>query len=159
MSMHDPDRVQQLRDDIDKRSGEGASQSAEEAAEAAKEKHRAAQRAQGFDVVGPQPDRESDDDLPLTVWSPPTGHRQEELEQMVEVKTAESILAKARAQGEPVFVFRAKDFFSVMILAHYAEIIEKYGPDDAQFHRDVIDHLNDFKEWQRQNVDKVRYPD
>lgn len=146
MSMHDPDRVREMRDDIDRRSVEGGSLSAEESAEAAMQKHRAAQQAAGYEPTPHQAE---------TLWEPPVGQK----EPMPEIKTAESILAKARANGEPVFVFRAKDFFSVMILAHYAEIIEKYGPDDADFHRDVIDHLNEFKQWQRENVDKVRYPD
>lgn len=69
------------------------------------------------------------------------------------------ILQECHTTGEPFFIFRAKDIFSIMILANYAEIIEKYGPDDAEFHRDIVDQLNEFKHWQRKNVAKVRYPD
>lgn len=172
MSMHDPDRVQELRDDIDRRSGEGASRSAEETAQDAKEKHRAAQQAKGFDVVGPQPSR--DEDPPLTVWTPPTGHRQDEVSEKIQQmlgqlrETVQQISAnphafkmvmEAEATREPLFCFRARDFFSIQVLVHYANIVEQYGPDDAQFHNNIVDAIGEFKEWQKLNVDQVRYPD
>lgn len=76
-----------------------------------------------------------------------------------EPSKAQKLLNECIETEEPFFIFRAKDIFSVMILAQYAEIIEKYGPDDAEFHKDIIDELHLFKDWQRKNIAKVRYPD
>lgn len=159
MSMHDPDRVQKIRDDIERRSGEGQSQSAEELAEDAKAKHRAAQQSAGFDVVAPQPE---------TIWEPPVGGKVVEgqfsdpapLFQKNEKRTKDAhILESTSFTGEPIFIFRAKDFFSIQVLTHYANLVEQYGPDDAQFHNDIIDAIGEFKEWQKAHVAQVRYPD
>lgn len=72
---------------------------------------------------------------------------------------AMKMVMDAERTGEPLFCFRARDFFSVQVISHYAEIVEKYGPDDSAFHNNIVDALGEFKEWQKANVSKVRYPD
>ncbi len=75
------------------------------------------------------------------------------------VKTAESILASAQEQDEPVFVMRAKDLFSVPMLYQYLEKVELHGPANLEFHDAIVDLIEEFKTWQKRNQGKVRYPD
>lgn len=72
---------------------------------------------------------------------------------------ARRMVEEAEVTGEPLFCFRARDFFSVQVITFYANLVEQYGPDDSEFHRRIIDALGDFKEWQKANVAQVRYPD
>jgi hypothetical protein len=69
------------------------------------------------------------------------------------------ILKDCAVTGEPVFVFRAKDIFSTMVLTRYLEIVESYGPSDHEFQRTIVESIQMFKDWQAANTDKVRYPD
>lgn len=138
MSTYDPDAIQELQEDIERRSGDRRSMSAEEATQAAIAEHQARQLASGYT---PKP-------TPIgNHVKPPTNPRSLE------------ILRKCEEAGEPAFVFRARDFFSIMVLSYYADVIERYGPDDADFHRDVVIALGDFKDWQKANINQVRYPD
>lgn len=130
----DPSEVEDLRAEIDAKSKSYGPKKAEPT-ETAEERHLRLQAEQGHTASVtpmPVPSRRGD--------------------------KAQHIL-ESLEEDEPFFIFRAKDIFSIMVLANYAEIIEKYGPDDADFHRDVIDQLLAFKHWQRNNVEKVRYPD
>ena len=61
-------------------------------------------------------------------------------------------------EGEPVFIFRAQDILSVMVLSHYAKLIEDYTSGGGQL-TSVIDTANEFREWQRANPGKVKLPD
>lgn len=61
--------------------------------------------------------------------------------------------------GEPYFVFRAKDIFSLMVLGEYAELIDKYLPQASEMAAGVADAKDDFHAWQIQNPDRLRYPD
>lgn len=72
---------------------------------------------------------------------------------------AGEILKKCAVSGEPVFILRAKDIFSVMVIAKYLEIVESYGPSDHEFQATIVNTLQNFKDWQAKNIDKVRYPD
>ena len=141
MTKKSEEELRELREGIEQRSGEGRSASAEEVTEAAQEKHRQAQAQQGFGEV-----------IPLL---PP------EVLIGAEVKNPKALrmIREAEHTGEPVFCFRARDFFSIQIIAYYADIVERYGPDDAGFHQNIIDSLGEFKDWQKANIDKVRYPD
>lgn len=69
------------------------------------------------------------------------------------------IIQECAASGEPIFVFRAKDLFSVMVIREYQKLIEEYGPDDGHMITDIEVRLSEFKSWQRENVTQVRYPD
>jgi hypothetical protein len=72
---------------------------------------------------------------------------------------AHKMVMQAELTGEPLFCFRARDFFSIQVIAFYANIVEQYGPDDADFHRNIVDALGEFKEWQKDHITEVRYPD
>lgn len=142
------EELEKLRDDIDKRSGEGAATTAQELTEAAQALHQMKQQQSDIEFADPAA-RFNDvvqglGDLALGVAKNPH---------------AMKMVMDAEKTGEPLFCFRARDFFSVQVISHYAEIVEKYGPDDSEFHRKIVDALGEFKDWQRDNVAKVRYPD
>jgi hypothetical protein len=59
---------------------------------------------------------------------------------------------------EPIFVFRAQDILSVMVLSHYAKLLEDYQQDGSQL-VSVVDAANDFRSWQKANPGKVKLPD
>lgn len=61
--------------------------------------------------------------------------------------------------GEPVFVLRAQDLFSTMAIKKYLDMLEEFAPNDSDIQADLIEVLEAFKEWQKINRDKVRYPD
>lgn len=69
------------------------------------------------------------------------------------------IIMETRDSGEPIFVLRAKDIFSVLVIREYAKLIAEYGPDETQFLDDIEQRLVEFKKWQREHVGLVRYPD
>lgn len=71
----------------------------------------------------------------------------------------EAIVEDCLIRDEPFFVFRARDIFSLMALKTYLRQLEDFGPDDPEFHESIVNCLNDFREWQTQNVRDVRYPD
>lgn len=59
---------------------------------------------------------------------------------------------------EPIFVFRAQDILSVMVLSHYARLVEEYQQHGYQL-ESIIDAANDFRKWQRENPGLVKLPD
>lgn len=74
------------------------------------------------------------------------------------MKTAESVLKKAREQNIPVFVLVAKDKCSVKAISSYCYECFKEGC--AEHHIFEIDETyKKFKDWQRSNPDKVKLPD
>lgn len=71
----------------------------------------------------------------------------------------EAIVEDCLIREEPFFVFRGRDIFSTMVLKHYLKILEDYGPDDPDFQANIVEFINNLKNWQTQNVADVRYPD
>lgn len=69
------------------------------------------------------------------------------------------MVTEAEQTGEPLFCLRARDFFSIQVIASYAELVERYGPDNPDFLANIVDALGEFKEWQKSNTAIVRYPD
>lgn len=69
---------------------------------------------------------------------------------------AAQLVAKLH-EGEPIFVFRAQDILSVMVLSHYATLLEQYG--DLEMIEAVVKWRNRFQEWQRSNPGLVKLPD
>lgn len=72
---------------------------------------------------------------------------------------ARHILEACAETGEPIFVFRARDIFSVRVIADYLREVERYGPSDYQFQEDISRALEEFKAWQHAHTSLVRYPD
>ena len=72
---------------------------------------------------------------------------------------AKHILEACAGSGEPVFILRARDFFAIMAINHYLQVVEEFGPTNLDFQREIVDTLSGFKNWQRANSDKVRFPD
>lgn len=139
MSTHDPDEVREIMDDIAERSAQAPPpKTAEELRDDRAEVHRRLQaqateaRATILDALDGEPGMK------------PKGLR---------------IVESCIAGGEPYFVFRAKDIFSVMAITEYLRIVEQYGPEDHEMQRGICQALAQFKEWQGQNVNLVRYPD
>lgn len=58
---------------------------------------------------------------------------------------------------EPIFIFRAQDILSVMVLSHYAMLLEQYG--DLEMIESVVKWRNQFQQWQRANPGLVKMPD
>lgn len=65
----------------------------------------------------------------------------------------------SEGHGEPVFVLRGKDLFAILNITNYQELIEKFSPNDVEIGEQISDVIEAFKNWQRGNMDKVRYPD
>lgn len=150
MSTYDPDAVRKMQEEIEAKQTSGSS-SPEDVASLVADNHLRLQAERGH-----TPAQEALQELPDINWIGPQQMDQQASKDVMD--KGWRILEKLEF-GEPFFIFRAKDFFSVMVLAHYVEVVEKYGPDNASFHTDIIDALGEFKEWQRNNAAKVRYPD
>ena len=173
MSQHDEERVRLLREDIDQRSAAtGESASAEDLAVAAQQRHLEAQGAH-VDLSGaPAPDPQFKDPAELFggVTTEQASDGMDRLQEAIQ-KIGEATLdicknphamrmvMDSQKTGEPLFCFRARDFFSIQVIAFYARIVEEYGPDDAAFHNNIVDALGEFKEWQKDHITEVRYPD
>lgn len=76
----------------------------------------------------------------------------------IEGKAAE-ILAACAQTDEPIFVLRGQDIFSVMGMGGYLRIVGDFAPDDIEMQSSIVDEIAAFKHWQKNNMDKVRYPD
>lgn len=61
--------------------------------------------------------------------------------------------------GEPFFVLRAKDIFSVMAVRKYAELVESYGPIDYDFQEQLEEQVQRLRDWQVEHPHDVKYPD
>ncbi len=75
------------------------------------------------------------------------------------VSRSERMAQECIEAGEPFFVLRAKDMFSVMAVHNYAKLVEEYGPLDVEFHGAVTDSAQEMREWQQANPQRVKYPD
>lgn len=73
-------------------------------------------------------------------------------------KTA-NMLIDCATTGEPVFVFRAKDLLSTMVLTHYVGLLSLYLAPDDEIVPMVHDDLDKFRNWQKANPSLVRLPD
>lgn len=69
------------------------------------------------------------------------------------------ILQKVMVTGEPFFILRAKDLFSVMAISEYLRLIEQYAPENFEFQEGVFESLKTIKEWQKNHPEQLRYPD
>ena len=72
---------------------------------------------------------------------------------------SEIIAIECVESGEPFFVLRAKDMFSVMAVNNYSKLVDEYGPLDTEFHVAVLDIAQEMREWQMAHQDRVKYPD
>ena len=72
---------------------------------------------------------------------------------------AQKIIDQCSSSGEPVFILRAKDIFSPMVIKKYIDLVADYGPNDHEFQEEVLDIFEAFRSWQHKNVQQVRYPD
>lgn len=71
----------------------------------------------------------------------------------------ESIVYHCLKDGEPFFVLRARDIFSIMVIREYLRLIENYGPENIEFQQTLVDIINVFRGWQTNRPTMVRYPD
>ena len=74
-------------------------------------------------------------------------------------KSAEGIVRKAFENGEPVFVLRAKDIFSLPIISRYLNMVRTRGPTNSDYEKDIENIFQAFRTWQEDHVGQVRYPD
>jgi hypothetical protein len=70
-----------------------------------------------------------------------------------------SILEQCAETGEPIFIFRARDVFALNAIFAYQDVIERYGPRNLDFQRQIVDAVAMFKDWQREHANEVRFPD
>lgn len=73
-------------------------------------------------------------------------------------KSAHSVIDKAFANDEPVFVMRAKDVHSVRALSAYLASVQG-GGSSPEFIEDIIRIHRAFRLWQTDHTDQVRFPD
>lgn len=69
------------------------------------------------------------------------------------------IVRECRDRGEPFFVVRAKDVLSVFALDEYTRIVERYAPGEHELLEGIQQTLDDFRLWQSEHRDQVRFPD
>jgi hypothetical protein len=72
---------------------------------------------------------------------------------------AEKIFRECADSGEPIIIFRAKDVLSLMVIAHYQELLEMYIPENREFHARVAMKAQEVREWMALNPNKVHLPD
>lgn len=61
-------------------------------------------------------------------------------------------------RDEPVFIFRAKDILSTMVIMHYLTLVTSYNPDNFLI-ESITETLNEFRRWQQENPSEVKLPD
>lgn len=153
-STHDDEEVRRVQAEIEAANAtkEGSIDEDELRRRVAAE-HAARQAAQGYSPASPQPRGVSEGEAALpqeTGIVPMFGS--------VTGKAAK-IINEVNGTDEPIFVFRAKDIFSIMVVAHYISLLEQYGPEAHDMVISAHEQLEAMKAWQRANVGKVRYPD
>lgn len=72
---------------------------------------------------------------------------------------AQHILEKVSGSDEPIFILRAKDLLSVPTIVKYLNLYGEFMPSDVTFEASVVNTIEGFKQWQKDNPDKVRWPD
>lgn len=155
MSTHDPHRVADLQAKIEEKSGQGGTKSPEEMQAEIRAKHAAAQAQSGYAADPPSPP---------TLWDPhPRGPVTVEDEPQHELGAirgkAAKIIEEVMQTGEPIFILRAKDIFSVMGVAAYLGQVEQFGPQAFELVRSGSEQLEVMRQWQIDHVGQVRYPD
>lgn len=109
----------------------------------------------------PTPQGEFDSQVAMDAQSALMRYIVDQYDSILEPKHSkgEAIVYDCLTGDEPFFVFRARDIFSIMAMKQYLTALENFGPDNPDFHKGIIDCINDFKRWQSENVTSVRYPD
>lgn len=74
-------------------------------------------------------------------------------------KSAVGIVQSAFDNGEPVFVLRAKDIFSLPVIGEYLNRVRQYGPTNPSYEKDIEHIFQAFRTWQEMHLGQVRYPD
>lgn len=159
---HDQEKVDQLREEIEGQSSQRrGSLSAQELAAEQAEAHRLLQEQRATLAADP-PSRHT-----------PTGPSMAE-EALARVSTpvfpdmvnvakiggkAAKIIKEVAESGEPIFILRAKDIFSIQAVGHYIDLLEKYGPEAHDMAIGASEQNQVMRSWQRDNVSMVRYPD
>lgn len=69
------------------------------------------------------------------------------------------ILAETKETDEPIFIFRAKDILSMFPLKEYERRVEDYAGDDHEHLMAISVRITEFRDWQRNNADKIKLPD
>ncbi|HKU53136.1 MAG TPA: hypothetical protein VJQ25_11750 [Nitrospira sp.] len=72
---------------------------------------------------------------------------------------ADRIIRQCKQNGEPYFVLRGKDIFSVGAINYYALQAERHGPMDLAFQESLKQVVQMFRDWQGSHVNLTRYPD
>lgn len=72
-------------------------------------------------------------------------------------KSAQEIIDSAAAQGEPVFVLRAKDIYAPDIVRQY--LVRASSSSSVDMVEDLQEVIWSMTKWQNDNPDKVRFPD
>lgn len=71
----------------------------------------------------------------------------------------QAIIDAVKDTDEPIFVLRGKDILSASIIAQYRTQFQKHGPENSAFVEQVTGRLEQFQNWQSDNIGKVKYPD
>lgn len=72
---------------------------------------------------------------------------------------AEKIISEVAETGEPIFILRAKDIFSIQAVTRYINLLEEYGPEAEKIVWGASEQHAIMKAWQRDHIEQVRYPD
>lgn len=73
-------------------------------------------------------------------------------------KKTEKIIKDAEREGFPIFVLTAKDYLSVEAIAGYFKDC-LHGGCGISHLNGIADRIREFKEWQTDNADRVKFPD
>lgn len=71
---------------------------------------------------------------------------------------AMKIIEECMETGEPIFVLRAKDLLSVLAVAEYRDLLDKYWA-DPQMQEGVGAAFETMRGWQKDHPGEVRLPD
>ena len=68
------------------------------------------------------------------------------------------IIEDSEAQGIPIFVLTAKDFISVSTICAYLDFC-RAEQCPSEHISEIVARIHDFRDWQKDNPDKVKLPD
>lgn len=69
------------------------------------------------------------------------------------------IIEETEGTDEPIIVFRAKDVYSIFPIAAYWDVVRKSGNCDPEFLEALDIRVNEFRNWQADNAERVDVPD
>lgn len=75
------------------------------------------------------------------------------------MKTAKEIIEKARDNNEPIFIVRAKDYYSLVAVQSYDIAIQRDCVLSNDFKDEIHQICEDFVNWRFENKEQVRKPD